>query len=99
MQLIIEEADRDPAILHVRYDELVADPVGQASAILEASGLDRSSKALASMEEHVAGDPNGGYGRNRYEPEAYGINPDSFSDLRNAYLRRFDLRQGPGSRS
>ncbi len=99
MQLIIEEADRDPAILHVRYDELVADPVGQASAILEASGLDRSSKALASMEEHVAGDPTGGYGRNRYEPEAYGINPDSFSDLRNAYLRRFDLRQGPGSRS
>ena len=91
MRLIIDEADRDPAILHIRYDDLVADPVRQALSILDACGLDRSGPALASMEEHVAGDPGGGYGRNRYEPDTYGIDPAAFADLRDEYLHRFDL--------
>ena len=91
MRLIVEEADRDPAILHVRYDDLVADPVGLASSILDACGLDRSAPALAPMEEHVAGDPSGGYARNRYAPESYGIDPGAFADLRDEYLDRFGL--------
>ncbi len=98
MRLIIDEADRDPAILHVRYDDLVVDPVGRASAILDACGLDRSGPALASMEEHVAGDPSGGYGTNRYQPDAYGIDPTAFADLRAEYLSRFELPGALASR-
>ncbi len=91
MRTIIDAADADPAILHVRHDELVADPLGQARFILDACGLDRSAEATHPIADMVSADPSGGYGRNQYRPGSYGIDPASFAEVRARYLVRFGL--------
>jgi hypothetical protein len=80
-----------PRLVHVQYRSLVADPVRTAAHIYDAFGLEFSQEARASIAAKVAQAPNGGYGVNRYQPEEFGIDPESERERASAYVERFGL--------
>lgn len=63
-------ADR---VVHIRYRDLVDDPVGTVMQVYEAFGLPYDEGFKARIAAYVAAKPNGGYGRLRYRMEDYGI--------------------------
>jgi Sulfotransferase family len=96
MRRMIELAD-DPSfplrfrLAHVQYRALVADPVGAIARIYDAFGLELSPEARAAMAAKVAQTPNGGYGKNRYRPEEFGIDPERERERASAYIDRFGV--------
>jgi hypothetical protein len=80
-----------PRLVHVQYRSLVADPVGTVVQIYDAFGLEFSGEARASIAAKVAQAPNGGYGVNRYQPEEFGIDPESERERASAYVERFGI--------
>jgi Sulfotransferase family len=96
MRRMIELAD-DPSfplrfrLAHVQYRALVADPIGTIARIYDAFGLELSPEARAAMAAKVAQAPNGGYGKNRYRPEEFGIDPERERARASAYIDRFGV--------
>jgi hypothetical protein len=96
MRRIIELAD-DPSfplrfrLAHVQYRALVVDPIGTIARIYDAFGLELSPEARAAMAAKVAQAPNGGYGKNRYRPEEFGIDPERERERASAYIDRFGV--------
>lgn len=80
-----------PRIAHVRYRDLVADPVGTVARIHARFGLPFGSGARERVEARVARQPDGGYGANRYRPEEYGIVPDAERARAARYMERFGI--------
>jgi hypothetical protein len=78
-------------LVHVQYRALVADPLGTIARIYDAFGLELSGQARAAMAAKVAQAPNGGYGKNRYRPEEFGIDPECERERASAYMERFGV--------
>ena len=78
-------------LTHVRYRDLVADPIGTIERIYAAFGLVLSPEARTAMAAKVARAPNGGYGANRYQPEEFGIDPDRERERSSVYVERFGV--------
>jgi hypothetical protein len=96
MRRMVRLAD-DPSLplrsrlVHVQYGALVADPIGTIARIYDAFGLGLSGQARSAMAAKVARSPNGGYGKNRYRPEEFGIDPERERGRASAYLERFGV--------
>jgi Sulfotransferase family len=96
MRRMVKLAD-DPSfplrsrLVHVQYRSLVADPAGAIARIYNAFGLELSREARAAMAAKVARVPNGGYGKNRYRPEEFGIDPERERERASAYAERFGV--------
>jgi len=96
MRRMVKLAD-DPAfplrsrLAHVQYRSLVADPVGTIAQIYDAFGLELTGQARAAMAAKVAQAPNGGYGKNRYRPEDFRIDPDRERERASVYAERFGV--------
>jgi hypothetical protein len=78
-------------LVHVQYRSLVADPVGTIARIYDSFGLELSREARAAMAVKVARAPNGGYGKNRYQPEEFGIDPERERERASVYAERFGV--------
>ncbi|HEY5205717.1 MAG TPA: sulfotransferase [Roseiarcus sp.] len=96
MRRMVDVADNPafplrPRLAHVTYRSLVADPVGTIARIYDAFGLELSQDAQQAMAAKVALAPNGGYGANRYRPEAFGIDPEHERERASSYTERFDV--------
>ena len=78
--------------LHIRHQDLIADPVGTARLVCEWAGLAFDGADATRLDAHVRERPRGGYGENHYAPGDYGIDPETLKPLRRAYLRRFGVR-------
>ncbi len=75
LRLIAEaESDRQSRrIFHIRYRELTADPLGAVVELYRHFGLELGDLARARIRDYLAERPNGGYGRNSYHPEDFGL--------------------------
>ncbi len=63
----------DERVVHVRYTDLTARPLDTVSRIYRHFELPLEPAAVAGMRRLVADSPRGGYGRNHYSLEAYGV--------------------------
>ena len=101
-ELIIQAADEEPfaePICHLRYQDLVREPLGAVKRIYRHFGLSVDARALHYMGRMVQMNPQGGYGSNTYDLAAYQIDPDSIPERFAPYVARFGLaREGEGNR-
>jgi hypothetical protein len=78
-QMLIEASDRfrhcSERIYHIRYKDLVSEPLSIVSATYRHFGRTLSERAEASIRAALAARPHGGYGDNHYRLEDYGIDP------------------------
>ena len=77
-ELMIDAADREPfaePIFHIRYRDLVGDPLGTVKSLYRHFGLTLDAAAATRIERLVASSPNGGYGANHYRFDTFEIDP------------------------
>jgi hypothetical protein len=78
-------------IWHVHYRTLVADPLATVATLYRHFGLPLTAEAEAAMRRMVTSRPNGGYGRNVYRFEQYGIDPAQERLQHRDYMVRFNV--------
>ena len=91
---MMKAADEEPfvePIFHIRYADLVSDPVGTVEALYRHFGLKLSASARSCIKEMVEEAPDGGYGRNNFDPDAYGIDFAAVRSEFAAYAERFGV--------
>jgi len=86
----IPEADRK-RVLDIRYADLVADPVGTVSQILQAIGVSSSSEIEAAVNAWMAANPKGKQGVHRYDMTTFGIDEADIEALASRYSERFGV--------
>lgn len=104
-EMLIEASERFKSsperIFHMRYKDLVSDPIGNVSALYRQFGRTLGNRAKAGLERALAQRPNGGYGENHYRLEDYGIDPATERRRFSAYIKQFRVepeRVGDGMR-
>ncbi len=80
-------------IFHVHYRTLTAEPVATVSRLYDHFGLEMSSRYRARLREQVARKPDGGYGRNVYRFEDFGMRPGEERERYRDYMARFDVEE------
>jgi hypothetical protein len=93
---LVRAADRDGTwssgrIFHVHYKRLVADPLATVAALYDHFGLPLSEGTAVAMRRLIAERPRGGYGRNSYRFEDYGLDPRREARRFGDYVRRFGI--------
>jgi len=78
-QLLIEASEKfrssPERIFHVRYRDLITEPLGTVSALYRHFGRALSTNAQVALKRKLVARPRGGYGQNHYRLEDYGIDP------------------------
>jgi hypothetical protein len=77
------------AICHVTYADLVSDPWLTVRRVYRQVALPMSDLAAARIGATIKARPDGGYGRNHYEPGEYGLEPEHEVARFDSYVRRF----------
>lgn len=94
-KLLIEASKRLNAspekALHLRYRSLVRDPIGVVATIYRHFGLVLSPEAEARMSHFIDERPNGGYGRNNYRLEGYGLDAEAERRRHSDYISYFRI--------
>lgn len=85
-----QESFAEP-IFHVRYPDLVSDPLSAVAALYRHFGLTLDPGAAARIGRLVEANPNGGYGDNRYHFDTYRIDPDAVRRSFASYMARFGV--------
>jgi len=103
-KLLIEAADwlksSPDRIVHVRYKDLVRDPFGIVTDLYRHFGMTLSGQGEQGLKRSIAERPDGGYGRNSYRFEDYGINPVAERKHHSAYMAHFRMQpEEPSSRA
>lgn len=75
----------------VRYEELVADPIGEVAAIYTFLGRELTPGLKARVQAARLAQPRHRYGRHRYELADFGLRRDQVRERFARYLSRFDL--------
>lgn len=78
-------------VVHVRYRDLVGDPVGTVTRVYAAFGLPYDEGFKERIDAYVAAKPNGGYGQLRYRLEDYGIDMARERRRYADYVAAFDV--------
>jgi hypothetical protein len=102
-KLLIEASDwlrsTPERVFHVRYKELVKEPMATVSELYRHFGLPMSTQGEMALRRAIAERPGGGYGRNSYCFEDYGLNPAVERKRYSAYLAHFRIQpEDPPSR-
>jgi hypothetical protein len=93
-ELMMRAADTEPfaePICHVRYRDLVGDPVGTMQKIYRHFGLTVEPAAFACLDEMLLATANGGYGANRHQSATYQIEPAAIRERFAHYSERFEI--------
>ncbi len=77
---------------HVRYPELIKDPLGTLSSLYRHFGLTFDTRGEELFRRAIEERPNGGYGRNSYRFEDYGLNPATERHRYFSYVARFGVQ-------
>ncbi len=95
-RLLIEAAERlevfPQRVFHVRYKDLVKDPLGEVTAIYSHFNLILSDDARARLQRLIDERPNGGYGQNIYHLEDYGLDSTAERERYSAYVEYFRMK-------
>ena len=96
-KMLIDASDRfrssPQRIFHMRYRDLVTDPISNVAAMYRHFGRTLGSSARSAMERALVQRPNGGYGENHYRLEDYGIDPAMEHRRFAAYISHFRIEQ------
>jgi hypothetical protein len=103
-KLLIEASDwlksSPERIKHVRYKDLVRDPFAIVTDLYRHFGMTLSGSGEQGLKRSIAERPDGGYGRNSYRFEDYGLNPASERKRHSAYMAHFRMSpEEPSSRA
>lgn len=94
-RLLVEAAKRMESfperIVHVRYQNLVTDPLGEVTSIYSHFNLTFSEDAKTRLQRLIAESPNGGYGQNIYHFEDYGLDSTTERRRYSAYMEYFRM--------
>jgi hypothetical protein len=90
MQTAAKEPFAEP-IFHIRYRDLVDDPAGTVAALYRHFGLTLGAETRSRLMEILEEAPDGGYGRNHFDPDDYGIDLDALRSHFAAYTDKFGL--------
>lgn len=85
-------ADR---VLHIRYRDLVDNPLATVVQLYAAFGLPYDAGFTARIAAYVAAKPNGGYGQLHYRMEDYGIDAARERQRYADYVAAFDVAPEP----
>jgi hypothetical protein len=91
---MMRTADEQPfaePIFHIRHEDLVQDPAGTVKALYRHFGLTFSAATKSRITEILEKAPNGGYGRNHFDPDAYGIDFASVRSDFTGYMNKFGI--------
>jgi hypothetical protein len=95
-KLLIEAADwlrsSPERVFHMRYKDLVSDPFAIVSDLYRHFSMTMSREREQSLKNSIAQRPNGGYGRNSYKFEDYGLNPVAERKRYSAYIAHFRMQ-------
>ena len=87
-------------IMHVRYKDLVRDPFAIVTDLYRHFGMTLSGPGEQGLKRSIAERPDGGYGRNSYRFEDYGLNPAAERKHYSAYMAHFRMQpEEPSSRA
>ena len=91
-------ADREglwPAeqVFHVGYKSLTREPVATMERLYAFFGLEMTERYRARLADLVARKPDGGYGRNVYRFEDFGLDPAVERERHSTYTRHFDVEE------
>jgi sulfotransferase family protein len=103
-KLLIDAADwlksSPERIVHVRYRDLVRDPFAIVTDLYRHFGMTLSGQGEHCLKRSIAKRPDGGYGRNSYRFEDYGLNPAAERKHHSAYMAHFRMQpEEPSSRA
>jgi Sulfotransferase family len=97
MQAADEEPFAEP-IFHIRHEDLVDDPTGTVEALYRHFGLALSDETKSHITGILEEVPDGGYGRNQFDPDTYGIDFASVRSDFAAYTNKFGIALSPAQR-
>lgn len=80
-------------VFHVHYKALTSDPIGTVSALYAHFGLEFTGRFGQRVGAYVARRPDGGYGRNVYRFEDFGLDPRRERERYRDYMRCFDVEE------
>jgi hypothetical protein len=89
---MIDAAQSGRSISHVRYCDLVADPLGAVEALYDRLDLTLPGQAADQIRRSTSAEPAGGYGVNRYTPQDYGLDLAAEREKFAGYMSRFGIR-------
>ncbi len=81
----------DPRILHVRYPDFVADPVGTIARFYEFSGLTMTAQARQAMLGYLQDNPGNRHGKFTYSTDLIGADIEALHREFAPYRERFGL--------
>lgn len=81
-------------IFHIRHDRLTREPVNVVAEIYRHFRIPMGEQAENAMRREITQRPNGGYGRNSYRFEDYGIDTASVSREYSEYVDYFRTKVG-----
>jgi hypothetical protein len=98
---MMQAADDEPfaePIFHIRYPDLVGDPAGTVEALYRHFGLTLGAEIKARITRILERTPDGGYGRNQFDPDAYGVDFASVRSDFAAYSSKFGVTSSSAQR-
>jgi hypothetical protein len=81
----------DPRILHVRYPDFIADPVGTIRKYYEFAGVPFTAGAEAAMRDYLGSNRGDRHGKFRYSTDVIGVDIDQLNAEFAPYRDRFGL--------
>ena len=78
-------------ILNIQHRHLIQQPLATAMALYKHFGIPTSEEATGRLERFIAGRRNGGYGRNRYRPAEFGLDPQTVASRFRNYAAHFAI--------
>lgn len=90
-RLLDVDARRGDRILHVRYPDLVADPIGTVDAIYTHTGRAMTEQAEAALASYRDDNPQGKHGRVEYSLDEFGLTAGEVDERFSDYRSRFDV--------
>ena len=81
----------DDRFVDVRYDKLMADPVGSVRTIYGHFGDEVTDDTAAAIAAYAAANRQGTHGTHRYDPADYGLDRAAIDTRFAEYRTRFDV--------
>jgi hypothetical protein len=89
--MAFDDARGDGWCFHLRYPDLVADPVGAVRRLYASFGEDLSPLHERRMQAWLRDRPQQAFGRHVYDPADYGWTRDGLADEFGSYAKRYDV--------
>ncbi len=80
-------------VFHVHYKAVTSDPIGTVEALYDHFGLEVTAAFRERLAAHVSREPDGGYGRNVYRFEDFGLDPRRERERYRDYMQCFDVEE------